>query len=415
MLSPLPTSFCGHTASRRFGRLLAIATCLAIGACATHPLPEAAAPPPEPPPAPHQVTAEAPVFLRLPNTSEGSVPVRVGVILPFENPNANTRGLAKSLMHAAEMALYDSGNRNIILLTAEDNGAPADAAAAAQKLLDEGAEVIVGPLFAASVTAVAPLARDRGVPVLAFSTDRTVAGNGVYLLSFQPQSEVRRIVNYAAAQGRKKIGALIPQTAYGDVVEQELRKVAEENNLQLCAVARFSPSAGALTDPAAAIAKADCDAVLVPQGGSLLRGIAQTFAYSNIDTAKVKLLGTGLWNEPSSQKEGLLTGAWFAAPQPSTDDAFNVKYHHIFGSEPPQLASLAYDAVSLVALLANGTPYHRFTPRAITDPNGFAGVSGVFRFRQDGSIERGLAVLSVEPGGFTVVSPAPATFQQVHS
>ncbi len=410
-----PAFLCGQKNHRRFGRFLAIAACLAIGACTPTSLPGEAPAAAEPPPAPHQVTAEAPQFTRLPNTQDAAVPVRIGVILPFENPSANVRGLAKSLMHAAEMALYDSGNRNIILMTAEDNGAPADAAAAAQKLLNEGAEVIVGPLFAASVSAVAPVARDHGVPVLAFSTDRTVAGNGVYLLSFQPESEVRRIVTYAASQGRKKIGAFIPATAYGDVVEQELRRVAEENHFPLCAVARFSPSAGALTDPAATLAKADCDAVLVPQGGSLLRGIAQTFAYSAIDTAKVKLLGTGLWNEPSSQKEGLLTDAWFAAPQPSTDDAFNVKYHHTFGSEPPQLASLAYDAVSLVALLANGTPYHRFTPRAITDPNGFAGVSGVFRFHPDGTIERGLAVLAVEPGGFTVVSPAPATFQQVHS
>ena len=365
----------------------------------------------EPPQAPHQVTADTPNFLRLPNSESQAVPVRVGIILPFDNANSGTRSLAKAMMRAAELALYDSGNRNIILLTAEDTGAPGDAAAAAQKLLDEGAEVIVGPLFAASVNAVAPLARDRGVPVLAFSTDRTVAGNGVYLLSFQPQSEVRRIVTYAASQGRKKIGALIPQTAYGDVVEQEFRGVAQEQGVSICAVARFSPSAGALTDPAAAIAKADCNAVLVPQGGSLLRGISQTFAYSNIDTAKVKLLGTGLWYEPTAQRESLLTGAWFAAPQPSTDDAFNAKFHQTFGSEAPQLASLAYDAVSLVALLANGQPYHRFTVRALTDPNGFSGVSGIFRFRADGSIERGLAVLGVEPGGFTVVSPSPTTFQ----
>ncbi|GAA0552338.1 ABC-type branched-subunit amino acid transport system substrate-binding protein [Rhizomicrobium palustre] len=396
-------------------RTFAIALCLAIGACTTAPVKTEAPQAAEPPPAPHQVSAETPNFLRLPNTPAQAVPVRVGVILPFDNANAGTRSLAKALMHAAQMALYDSGNRNIILMTAEDTGSSDDAVASAQKLLDQGAEVIVGPLFAGSVNAVAPLARDRGVPVLAFSTDRSVAGNGVYLLSFQPQSEVRRIVTYAAGQGRKKIGALIPQTPYGDVVEQEFRKVAQESGVSICAVARFSPSAGALTDPAATVAKADCDAVLVPQGGTLLRGITQTLAYSNLDTAKVKLLGTGLWYDPTAPKEGLLNGAWFAAPQPSNDDAFNAKYHQTFGSEPPQLAQLAYDAVSLVALLANGTPYHRFTQRAITDPNGFAGVSGIFRFRPDGSIERGLAVLAVEPTGFTLVNPAPTTFQGTHS
>lgn len=401
--------------SRLLRRLFAIGVCLAIGACTAAPVKTEALAPAEPPPAPHQVTQEAPNFLRLSNTENQAVPIRVGLILPFDNANAGTRALAKAMMHAAELALYDSGNHNIILMTAEDTGSSDDAVASTQKLLDQGAEVIVGPLFAGSVNAIAPLARDRGVPVLAFSTDRTVAGNGVYLLSFQPQSEVRRIVTYAAAQGRKRIGALIPQTAYGDVVEQEFQKVAQERGVQVCAVARFSPSAGALTDPAATIAKADCDAVLVPQGGSLLRGIAQTLAYSNLDPNKVKLLGTGLWYEPSALKEGLLSGAWFAAPQPSADDAFIAKFKQTFGNEPPQLASLAYDAVSLIALLANGQPYHRFTQRAITDPNGFAGVSGIFRFRADGSIERGLAVLGVEQSGFTVVNPAPATFQNAHS
>ncbi len=366
---------------------------------------------PEPPPAPHQISAESPQFLKLANIPAGITPVRVGVILPFDNASASVRALAKSMMRAAELALYDAGNRNIILMTAEDTGTSADAAAAAQKLLNEGAEVIVGPLFSGSVEAVAPLARDHGVPVLAFSTDRRVAGNGIYLLSFQPQNEVKRIVSYAVSQGRTKIGALIPQTAYGDVVEQAFRKAAEEAHVPVCVVARFSPNSGALADPAAIVAKAGCDAILVPQGGSLLRGLAQTLAYSNVDPAKVKLLGTGLWYEPGSQKESLLADAWFAAPQPSTDDAFNAKYHTTFGGEPPQLASLAYDAVSLVALLANGVPYHRFTPRAITDPNGFSGVSGVFRFAPDGTVDRGLAVLAVEPGGFTLVSPAPTTFQ----
>ncbi|HUO99021.1 MAG TPA: penicillin-binding protein activator [Rhizomicrobium sp.] len=401
-----------------FRRLCAIAACVAIAACATGPKPPPAPPlPPEPPPAPHQLTTQAPQFLRLSNIAPAIVPVRVGVILPFSNATANVRSLAASLMQAAEMALYDSGNKNIILMTEEDTGSATDSAAAAQKLLDEGAEVIVGPLFSASVASVAPLARDRGVPVLAFSTDRSVAGSGVYLLSFQPQSEVRRIVAYAVSQGRTKIGAMIPQTPYGAVVEEAFRAAVTENKATLCDVEHFNPSAGALTDPSAAIAKADCDAILVPQGGSLLRGVVQTFNYSQIDTTKVKLLGTGLWNEPSTQKEELLAGAWFPAPQPSTDDAFIAKYKQTFGSDPPQLASLAYDAVSLVALLANGTPYHRFTFRALTDPNGFSGVNGIFRFHPDGSIERGLAVLSVDPNGFQVASPAPETFQvaQAHS
>ncbi len=404
-------------ASSRFRRLCATACAVAVVtlvACTT-PAPPPAPPVPVQPPAPHQLSADQPIFLKLTNTASDKTPVRVGIILPFSDSSANVRALANSMMKAAELALYDSGNHNILLMAADDTGSPTDAATKAQKLLDQGAEIIVGPIFSASVNAVAPLARDRGVPVLAFSTDRNVAGNGIYLLSFQPQSEVKRVIAYAVSQGHKNFSAMIPQTAYGDVVEQSFRQAVTADGATVGDVERFSPSAGAVMDPAAAVAKSGSDVIFIAQGGSLLRGIAPVLAYDGVDNTKVKYLGTGLWDDPGTIKEPLLAGGWFAAPQPSSDDAFNAKYRQTFGAEPPQLASLAYDAISLVALLAPGVPYHRYTLAALTDPNGFAGVNGIFRFRSDGSIERGLAVLAVDPSGFTVVSPAPTTFQATGS
>ena len=396
-------------------RLCAIAGVLSIAAlcaCTTAPAP-APLPPPVPvqPPAPHQISAEQPEFLRLPNLAPGKTPVRVGIILPFSDSSANIRALANSMLKAAELALYESGNRDILLMTSDDTGSPADATAAAQTMLDQGAELIIGPLFSASVAAIAPLARDHGVPVLAFSTDRTVAGNGIYLLSFQPQNEVQRIVAYAVSQGHQNFAALIPQTAYGDVVAQSFRDSVTAAGAKVIDVERFNPSAGAVMDPAAALAKSNADAIFIPQGGALLRGIAPTLSYDGIDNTKVKYLGTGLWDDPANTREPLLSGGWFAAPQPSANQAFVDKYRQTFGTEPPQLAALAYDAVSLAALLSPGTPYHRFTLPALIDPNGFSGVNGIFRFRADGSIDRGLAVLAVDPNGFTVVSPAPTTFQ----
>ncbi|HKY17768.1 MAG TPA: hypothetical protein VJL82_02455, partial [Rhizomicrobium sp.] len=126
---------------------------------------------------------------------------------------------------------------------------------------------------------------------------------------------------------------------------------------------------------------------------------------------KVKLLGTGLWNDDASlTREAALYGSWYAAPAPNADTEFVAKYRAAFSAAPPQLASLAYDAVSLVALLAPGTPYRRFTAAALMDPNGFAGVNGIFRFNADGTSERGLAVLEMTASGPVVVSPAPTTF-----
>ena len=406
----------------RASRLCAILSALSIAllsGCQTQPPPKPVPPPPPPPPpvklAPHQLSQNEPQFLRLPNMDPNAVPLRVGLILPFSNASSGTRALANAMLKAAELALFDGGRKDMVLITADDSAKPQEAAAAAQKLLSQGAEVILGPLFSQSVSAVAPLARDRGVPVIAFSTDRSVAGDGVYLLSFQPQNEVNRVVSYALAQGKRNFAALIPSNAYGQLVEDAFRRQVTSGGGTIVDVEHVTANSGVAMNETATIAKTNPDAVFIAQGGTMLRAIAPTLAYNGVDPAKVKLLGTGLWDDIAIASEPALKDGWFAGPEPSSDSAFIAKYRAVFGAPPPQLAALAYDAVSLIALLGSGQPYRRFNEATLTDPNGFAGVDGIFRFNSDGSIDRGLAVLAVEPGGFEVVSPSPTTFQQVHS
>ena len=223
-----------------------------------------------------------------------STPVRVGVILPFSSTTPATRNLAAAMLKAAELALFDGGNRNILLMTADEGATPDRRGAAAAKLLGQGAEIIVGPLFGPSVSAVAPIARDRGVPVLAFSTERSVAGNGVYLLSFLPQSEVSRVVNYAVAQGHHNFAAMVPQTPYGDVVAGAFSDAVKGAGATSVDIEHFTPNAATVMAPSAAIAKSNADAVMIAQGGGVLRAIAPSLAFNGLDPAKVKLLGTGL-------------------------------------------------------------------------------------------------------------------------
>ncbi|MCP5412826.1 MAG: penicillin-binding protein activator [Alphaproteobacteria bacterium] len=407
----------------RFPRFCAIAplfatVLLAAAACATKPPPPppppVVAPPPPPPVATNPLDRDQPNYMRLPGLPQGT-PVRVGVILPLSSGSAATRNLAQSMLKAAELAMFDSGNRNILLMVGDEGNGGAQAADAARKLLAQGAEVIVGPLFGASVAAVAPVARDRGVPVLAFSTERSVAGNGAYLISFLPQNEVKRAITYAAARGHKKFAAMIPQSAYGDVALTAFQNAVQAVKGQVVDIERFAPNTSALMAPAKAVAQSGADAVLIAQGGSLAQEIAPTLQFEGMSQEKVQLLGTGLWDDASLQKEPSLQGSWYAAPSPKSDDAFNAKYRATFGSAPANLASLSYDAMSLVALLAKGEPYHRFTQDALMDPNGFTGVDGIFRFNADGTSERGLAVLEMTPLGPVVVSPAPTTFQDKNS
>jgi ABC-type branched-subunit amino acid transport system substrate-binding protein len=360
----------------------------------------------------HPLTGELPGFLRLGNMSGGHVPVRVGILLPFNNGSAATRALASSMLKAAELAVFDSGNPDILLISADEGGNPEASAAAARNLLQQGAEIIIGPLFAQSAQAVSPIAADHAVPVISFSTDRKVAGNGVYLLSFLPEGEVHRVIAYAASQGHTNFAAMVPATIYGQRVGDYFKDDVKAAGANVTDVEKFAPAAEGTTAPAHALAKTNPDAILIAQGGSLLRDVASSLAGAGISSDHVKYLGTGLWDDPSTARDPLLAGGIFAAPSPRVDAPFIAKYKTAYGTAPAQLAALAYDAVSLTALLASGKPYSRFTTQALTDPNGFSGVDGIFRFHPDGTSERGLAVMSIDPdGGFTIVSPAPTTFQ----
>jgi branched-chain amino acid transport system substrate-binding protein len=385
-----------------------LAGCVTAPPEAPPPPPVAEAPPPEelgPPP-----RSERPDYFRLRNTPDNITPVRVAMLLPLTNPQAETRALARALQQAAEMALFDSGNPNIILMPRDDGGSPERAVAAAREAIDDGAEIILGPLFAQAAAAVGPVAREAGVPVVTFSTDRTIAGNGVFLLSFQAENEVERIVSFAAQNGHNAFAAMVSQTAYGDRVAGAFENAVAQSGAAVTAIQRFSPQPGLVGEAAGAVANSYPDAILIAEGGVMLQALAPALALRGAAPPGVQMLGTGLWDDPAVQREPMLRAGWFAAPSPEAWQGFVRRYETNFGERPPRLATLAYDAMSLVAVLGDGVPFQRFTPAALIDPNGFVGVDGIFRFRPDGASDRGLAVLQVNPNGFTVIDPAPTSF-----
>jgi branched-chain amino acid transport system substrate-binding protein len=338
--------------------------------------------------------------------------VRIAILLPLTHPAKDTRAVAQSLLEAAQMGMFDMGARSMVLLPRDTGPTPETAAAAANDAIDKGAELILGPLLANDVRAVAPVGRARNVPVIAFSTDRTVAGDGVFLLSFLPEQEVSRIVSYAASKGRKKFAALVPSTPYGQRVEEAFRNSVMQSGGELVMVQNYQPTPQALEPAVKAIAKTGFDTIFLPEGGTMLRSLGPILTINGVDPRKVQLMGTGLWDDPAVAKETSLMGGWYAVPPREQRLNFITRYQQLYGAKPPRIASLAYDAVALSATLSGGTPGKRYTRTAIADPNGFAGIDGIFRFRADGMTERGLAVMEVASGGqLNVISPASNTFQ----
>lgn len=343
--------------------------------------------------------------------SIGTGRIKVALILPLSAPG-NAGVAAQSMRNAAEMALAEFKNPDLQLLVKDDGGTPFGAQQVAQQALDEGAEIILGPLFAQSVTPVGQLARSRGVPVIAFSTDANVAGRGVYLLSFLPESDVDRIVGYAASQGKRSFAALIPSNAYGTVVEAAFKQAVARRGGRIVVLEHYSPDATAMQAAArnVAVAARSIDAVFVPDGAEAAGPLVQDLNASGVDTKRVQVLGSGLWEDAQIFAQPALVGAWYAGPESTGFRNFAARYRQRYGQDPVRTATLAYDAVALVAALSKTQGARRFSEEVLTNPSGFTGIDGLFRFRPDGTNQRGLAVLRVTPSGGQVISPAPRSF-----
>jgi ABC-type branched-subunit amino acid transport system substrate-binding protein len=316
------------------------------------------------------------------------------------------------MKNAAEMALAEFNNPNLQLLVKDDAGTAQGAQQAAQQAIDEGAEIILGPLFAHAVGPVGQTARGRGIPVIAFSTDANVASRGVYLLSFLPESDVDRIVDYATSQGKRSFAALLPDNAYGTVVEAAFRQAVARRNARVIAIERYPADRQRLQEPVRRVAQAagQADAIFIPDDSEMVVAVVQALVASGVNNRRAQFLGTGLWEGPRVFAEASLHGGWYPAPDPAGYRSFAGRYRSRFGQDPIRTATLAYDAVSLVAALVKTQGPQRFSDSVLTSSSGFSGVDGIFRFRPDGTNDRGLAVLRVTPGGGQVISPSPKAF-----
>ncbi|MEX2200649.1 MAG: penicillin-binding protein activator [Dongiaceae bacterium] len=399
--------------------MLLLVAAFALGACQQRvppaPPPQQATPqatPPvtEAPPPPVTDPAPAPIV-----TDDGRV--RVALLLPLTGQNA---ALGRAMQSAAELALFDSGNEQFALVV-RDTETPAGAGGAAQQAIAAGASLILGPLFSTQVSQVAPIARQAGVPVISFSTDRSVAGSDVYVMGILPELQVERVIRYAAALGLQRFAALVPNSTYGRTVVQALNLAAGGGTATVSSVEYYDTATTDLAPYVERIAGArdSYDALLIPEAGDRLRLIAPLLLFYNVDPAEKQILGTTLWSETRLGSEPALQGAWFAAPPLQSWERFDRRYRQLYGEPALRLGTLAYDATALAAALARGAGPEAvaagaiYDRAALTQTDGFAGIDGIFRFRLDGSVERGLAVMELQDGGIVTRDSAPSRFEDV--
>lgn len=332
---------------------------------------------------------------------------KAAILLPLSGSNA---ALGQSMLNAAQQAVFDSAGTNFELQP-RDTAAAGGAEAAARKAVAEGASLIIGPLFAADIPPVKRVAQANNLMVLPLSTDASLAERGVFVMGLAPAAQVQRIISYAYQRGAHRFAALVPLTPYGTLVDDVFRRALAEQGQTLIDVQIYDPKGNDLPERVQALARQQdmIDALFLPEGGSDLKKVADQLAAAGFNASRTRLIGTGLWDTPAlGHQIPFIVGGWYAAPDPAQRRTFIASYQAVYGAEPPRLATLAYDATALAAILAKRGI--RFDETALTNPNGFAGLDGIFRLRPSGAVERATAVLEVTRTGALVIDASPTSF-----
>lgn len=360
---------------------------------------------------------------------------RVAILLPLSGPHSE---LGQAMLQAAQLAFAPPGAPELDVKDTE--GTPGGAAAAARAAVTDHADLILGPLTSTETAAVAPVARAASIPVLAFTNDPAEAQPGVWTLGITPVQQVRRLVSAAQAQGRDQFAALLPSNALGQVMGRALRQATYAAGLPPPAIrfhgggmasinvavrglsgyatrragidakikaARDKGTAASLQEARdlsrTPVPPPSFSALLLADTGVPLEEIAALLPYYYVDRSHVRILGPSLWASPSSGS-GNVAGAWYAAPDPAARAGLVQDYTAKYGTTPPQIASLAFDAASLARVLGAGEGY---SAGALTRPAGFLGTDGWLALLPDGQVRRGLAVFRVGAGGGEMIEPAP--------
>lgn len=386
-----------------------------------------------PPPAPKAVAASSPKTVRAENQAavKGAIPagtpaIKVALLLPLSGDSA---AVGNAMLDAATMALYDSylavpsdRIRSQIILMPKDTGStPAEAVHAAKQAIEQGATFIVGPLFSQSVSAIAPLAREKKIPILAFSNNKAVAGNGVYLFGFLPEQHVKRVADHAFLHGVQRAALLAPNDSYGQKIQETLSGAYLKKGGLLTPTELYAPSPTNIDAAASRMAttynntpeERRFQAIFIADGGSQLRNIVSSLKKTNIDLNKIKLIGVGLWEDPELAKIADLSGAWFSTSPPDDTADFERRFMSSYAYKPTRLASLAYDAIIALTTVTRSSAETSVSMSALLDPQGFLSpANGLFRLKPDGTNERRLTMMEVTPAGFKVIDPARKMFEE---
>lgn len=327
---------------------------------------------------------------------------KVALLLPLSGKGAET---GQAMLNAAQLAMFDMNASSLFELQPQDTGK--GATQAMTSAVANGANLILGPVFSTDTKAISPAALQNNLNIVSFSTDTSAAVGNTFLMGFMPQAQVNTVLSYASTFGHKRVALIAPRDVYGDSVASTFYMFMQRFALDNAGIVRYEtgklPTAAELAQ-----LKSGVDAVLIAASAMDSHKISNALTEAGYPSTTVKRLGTGLWDTQDAPKLSGLQGAWYAASSPRLRLRFESRYFETYGVQPPRLASLAYDATALAVVLAkSGQGFGRNT---LTNPNGFAGIDGIFRFTADGIADRGLAIIEIKNSTSSILMDAPQRF-----
>ena len=332
---------------------------------------------------------------------------RVAVLLPLSGKVAT---MGQSMKNAATMAVGDINNNNLVVQFYDTKGTGSGARIALENAVNAKSDLIIGPLLSEEVVAISDKAKSEDIPVISFSTSPSVLHEGIYSLGLLSDDQVNRIVKYAAAQGRTRLAIVLPDNKSGYNILRSAMKAARNSGISVVRIGFYAPDAMEFTDLVTAMKgrNLDFDALLIPETGNRLKAISSMFSYYDVAAPDVLFLGTSVWDNANLSKETELYGAVYPTMSLNNMSNFSQKYNELFGEKPSGLSIFAYDAVALASILAGKNA--RNLEDEIVRPDGYIGMSGLFRILSDGLNEHSLDVVKVTADGRKIVETAPQQF-----
>jgi len=339
--------------------------------------------------------------------------VPVALLVPYGAEDSRTTALARSLENAARMAVDDLDGAEIDLRVYDTGGAPQIAADAARRAVDEGAKVILGPLFAESAQAAGAAVN---VNLLSFSNNPRAAGGNVFLLGNTFENTARRLVNYATAQGRNRIMVVHANNPSGQIGRAAVEDATILSGATLTGAGTYEFSQQGVVDALGPIAETargtDTNAIVFTSDtAGALPLLTQLLPENRVGPPEIQFMGLTRWDIPRATLDlPGVQGGWFALPDPGTRASFDARYAETYGTPPHPLAGLAYDGIAAIGALVSTGRSDALTTPQLTQASGFAGVNGVFRLLPDGTNRRALAIAEIQDSEVTIIDPAPRSF-----